>query len=302
MRAIRLSLLGVTVLSTFMPSSNVAAHVDDDYVASVESWRQERRAKLLADDGYLAVAGLFWLKEGENTFGADPENDMVLPPGSAPGRVGVFEHRAGRTRVRIAPGVEVTMNGAPVKETEVRPSRPDSTDVLEIGGLALSVHASGKRYAIRLRDENSRFRREFTSLRWYPPDPSYRVTADFVPFDGEKTIELLNSMGDLQAYRAPGYVTFELKGQKVRLDPVIRGDQLLFIFRDETSGRTTYPSARFLYADMPVDGKVVLDFNKAINPACAFTPYAACPYPPEQNRLSVSIQAGELKYLGTGAH
>jgi uncharacterized protein (DUF1684 family) len=286
----------------FLTGSIGAHSPDSDYVASVEKWREGRRSSLLAEDGYLAVSGLFWLKEGESTFGSDPANDFVLPAESAPDRVGVFEHHGGKTRVRIEPGVEVTMNGKPVQRAELKSSRPGPPDILRIGDLALNVHSSGQRYGIRLRDKNSKFRKEFTSLRWYPIDPDYCVTADFVPFDEMKTIQLLNIMGDLQDYQAPGYVTFELKGQKMRLDPVMRGKQLFFIFRDRTSGRTTYPAARFLYADMPVDGKVVVDFNKAINPACAFSPYTACPYPPEQNRMRVPIEAGAMKYLGGGGH
>jgi uncharacterized protein (DUF1684 family) len=291
------------VTAAFIVTFLTGAHPPDgDYDASIERWREERRASLLAENGYLAVAGLFWLDEGESTFGTDPANDFVLPAGSAPAHVGVFEHHAGTTRVRIDPGVGVTMNDEPVREAVLTPSRPGPPDIIKIRDLALNVHVSGKRYAIRLRDKNSKFRQEFTELRWYPIDPSYRVVADFVPFEEEKTIQLLNIMGDVQDYRAPGYVMMELKGATLRFDPVMRGKQLFFIFRDATSGKTTYPAARFLYADMPVDGKVVVDFNKAINPACAFSPYTACPYPPKQNRLRMPIEAGAMKYLGKGDH
>jgi uncharacterized protein (DUF1684 family) len=303
MRESRFRFLFRVVTTACILSLLTGAHSsDDDYAASIEEWRKGRRASLLAEDGYLAVAGLFWLKEGDSTFGTDPDNDFVLPPGSAPAKAGIFQHRAGRTRVIIDPGGEATMNGKPLRDIELTPSLPGPPDVIKIRKLAFNVHVSGSRYGIRLRDQDSKYRKEFTDLRWYPVDPGYRAVADFVPYEEEKTIRLLNIIGDVQSYRAPGYVMMELNGQKLRFDPVIRGDSLFFIFSDATSGKTTYPAARFLYADMPVDGKVVVDFNKAINPACAFSPYTACPYPPRQNRLSMPIEAGAMKYLGLGEH
>ena len=303
MRQSLFRILSRVVTTTFILTLPAAVHSSDEgYAASIEQWRKDRRASLLAEDGYLAVADLFWLQEGESTFGADPANDFVLPPGSAPAKVGVFRHRAGRTRVSIEPGVEVTMNGKPVIDTELTPSRPGPPDVIRIRNLSFNVHVSGSRYGIRLRDLDSKYRKEFTELRWYPTDPSYRVVADYVPFEEEKTIKLLNIIGDVQSYRAPGYVMMELHGKELRFEPVIRGEKLFFIFSDATSGKTTYPAARFLYADMPVDGKVEIDFNKAINPACAFSPYTACPYPPRQNRLSMAIEAGAMQYLGLGTY
>ena len=71
---------------------------------------------------------------------------------------------------------------------------------------------------------------------------------------------------------------------------------MFFIFKDQTSGKETYPPGRFLNTPMPKDGEVTLDFNKAYNPPCAFTPYATCPLPPKQNHLAVRIEAGELRY------
>ena len=291
-------ILGAIITATVvLPAFAVAD--DGAYTRSMEQWRENRESSLLAEDGYLAVAGLFWLEEGDNSFGTDPANDFVLPEGSAPARVGVFRHQAGMTRVIVDPGIdEVTKAGEVVRDAELRPSRVGPADAIRLRDLFFHVHVSGDRYGIRLRDLNSPYRKNFVGLRWYPVDADYRVVADFVPFETEKTVELVNIVGGTQTYVAPGFVTMELKGDKIRFDPVMRGDKLFFIFSDATSGRTTYPAARFLYADMPKDGKVIVDFNQAINPACAYSPYTVCPYPPRQNRLTMAIEAGAMKYLG----
>jgi len=164
----------------------------------------------------------------------------------------------------------------------------------------LSVDEGGVvRYGVRLRDRNSAMRREFKGLRWHPVDPAYRVVAQFVAYPEPKTIPVPNILGDTPEMTSPGYVEFTLAGQALRLEPVFDGadaHELFFIFGDQTNGLETYPSGRFLYAALPESGQVVLDFNKAENPPCAFTPFATCPLPPKQNRLPVRVEAGELSY------
>jgi uncharacterized protein (DUF1684 family) len=163
------------------------------------------------------------------------------------------------------------------------------------------VHKSGERFAIRLRDHDSPIRKAFTNLRWFPVDADYRVTARFVPYDSPKPVSMLNVLGDIERFFSPGYAVFTLHGQELRLEPVIsKQGHLFFVFRDGTSGRETYGAARFLYADGTQNGHVILDFNKAYNPPCAFNPHTTCPLPPEDNRLTVRIEAGELNYKKKG--
>lgn len=271
--------------------------------SELQKWRAEREAKLKADDGWLTVAGLFWLREGPNTVGTALENAVVLPPGSAPARAGVFELRAGRTIFQAAEGVTVTVNGQPVRELEVQSDAVKQPDVLKLNGVTLLLLKRGARYAVRLKDPAARTRSEFTGLRWYPGQPSYRVTAQFIPYKEPKAVSLVNLLGDVEQLYSPGYVTFKLNGQDLSLEPVSSGsNKLFFIFRDLTSGKTTYKPGRFLYADAPASlteaGPVLLDFNQAINPPCAFTAYATCPLPPKRNYLSVAIAAGEQLYYG----
>lgn len=268
---------------------------DSAYRQSVEQWRHDYETQLSADDGWLTVAGLFWLHEGKNRFGSDPLNDIVLPADSVPAAAGYFDFHDGKTWVHVDPGVHITLRGKPIESAELRPDSAD--DHLVIGDLTLYVHASGARYAIRLKDKNSKLRREFKGLRWYPVDESYRIIANFVPYKPPKQIEMQNVMGDTDKVPIVGYVDFSVGGQEWHLDAQAGDDGgLSFVFRDLTGGVETYPAARFLDAAAPKNGKVVLDFNEAYNPPCAYNPYTTCPVPPPGDRLRVKIEAGEKMY------
>lgn len=266
------------------------------YQAAIETWRKEREERLKAKDGWLTVAGLFWLKEGETRVGGDPASEIALPEGRAPSRVGVLDFRNGKTSFRLATGAHVTVNGNPVVTADLKPDSEGRPDQLQFGDFTLFVIKRGPRYAIRLRDLHSQMREEFTGLHWYPPKEAYRVAGKWIPYDQPQKIPIPNILGQTEYEQSPGYVTFQLMGHTYRLDPVLEGDRLFFIFRDQTATITTYGAGRFLYADPAKEGKVILDFNKAVNPPCAFTPYATCPLPPKQNRLAVKIEAGEMRY------
>jgi uncharacterized protein (DUF1684 family) len=269
----------------------------DAYVQQVEQWRAQREARLKADDGWLTVAGLFWLKDGDNTAGTAPECDIVLPAGSVPAHLGVFRFHDGKTSFHAAEGATVAVNGKPAETAELKTdSDKDGPDVVAVNALTMFVIQRGDKYGIRMKDRNSEYRRNFTGLHWYPVRPEYRVTARFVAYPEPKNIPIANILGQTEPTPSPGYLVFTLNGVEVRLDPVLEGDSLFLIFRDKTAGKTTYGAGRFLNTDMPKNGTVVLDFNQAYNPPCAFTPYATCPLPPTQNRLPVAIEAGEMKY------
>jgi uncharacterized protein (DUF1684 family) len=273
-----------------------APAADSVYHAKIGKWRQQREARLKTDDGWLAVAGLFWLDEGMNRFGSGPRNSIALPAGAAPPLAGAFELRQGKVSVRVEPGVTLTAAGKPVTAMDLRSDEPGPPDVLRLGRLSLLVIARGGRYGIRMKDPESETRRTFAGLRWFPVRDDMRVDARFVMWPSPRTIPIPNVLGQVNDLPSPGYAEFALAGRTMRLEPVIEepgAQELFFIFRDLTAGKETYPSGRFLYAPMPKDGKVVLDFNKAYSPPCAFTAYATCPLPPPQNRLPVRIEAGE---------
>jgi uncharacterized protein (DUF1684 family) len=251
------------------------------YQSEIAAWRRTREEALKRDGGWLSVAGLFWLREGANHFGKDATNDIVLPDG--PAHAGIFELHDGKVTVQ--------------QDGTTRELWADSLDVAKVGRLSLFVIKRSDKYGIRLKDPESEFRREFHGIEYYPAQEEYRVTAKFVAEPSK--IPITNILGQTEPMESPGYVVFRVRGQDLRLRPVFEeadAKQLFFIFRDQTSAKETYGAGRFFYTDLPKDGQVVVDFNKAYNPPCAFTPYATCPLPPMENRLPVKIEAGEKKY------
>lgn len=278
----------------------LVASAETSYQREVEQWRQLQEQELKAENGWLTVAGLFWLKNGVNTAGSEAGSDIVLPRG--PAKLGEFDFELGQTIFRPASGVAVNVNGKPAgAASKLKPDSEGNPDQVQLSGLSMFVIHRGDRYAIRLKDIASKFRKEFAGLHWFPVKQDYRVSAKFVAYEPPKLITVPNVLGETTQMPAPGYVQFTLHGQLLRLDPVMEDDRLFFIFHDETSGKETYPPGRFLDAEPAKNGSVLLDFNKAYNPPCAVTPYATCPLPPKQNRLPVRIEAGEL-FAGSERH
>lgn len=265
-----------------------------DYTEAIERWRAEAEGRLRAEDGWLALAGLFWLQEGESPFGSDSALPIALPEGAAPALAGSIRYDGAAATIHAAPGVTILVNGEPVAERALRSDSGGPPDMVQVGRVVFFLIQRGARLGVRVRDPESPTRREFTGRRWFPVRPEYRIRGRFVPYDPPRTISNLNILGDTEEKLSPGYVAFELDGQTVTLDATSAGDGLFFVFRDATAGHETYGAARFLAAPAPIDGFVELDFNKAVSPPCAFTAYATCPLPPRQNVLAVRIAAGEL--------
>jgi uncharacterized protein (DUF1684 family) len=276
------------------------AAADTPYVEEIGKWRAAREQRLKADGGWLTVSGLFWLKDGANTVGSAKGSDVLLPP-SAPARAGVIDFApGGEATLRPEPGVRIEAGGKAVAgPMALRADTADGgPDVLVMGPVSLQVIERGGRYGVRMKDNEAERRRTFAGLTWYPASEAYRVTARFVPHAEPRTIPIANVLGQVDELASPGYAVFTLGGTEVRLHPVLEtpdARELFFIFKDATSGRDTYPAGRYLYTPLAKDGTLVLDFNRAYSPPCAFTPYATCPLPPPQNRLKVRIEAGEKK-------
>jgi uncharacterized protein (DUF1684 family) len=294
-------MVGGSVAASFVLAIGAlaAAGADEEYRAGVARWRADREARLKADGGWLTVAGLFWLEEGRSTFGSEKANDLVLPA-SAPGRAGVFERSGGSVRVVLEPGVSAQLNGRPAAGASVMaPDTSRRPDVLATGTLTMTVIERGGRYGIRLRDRENPARQAFTGLSWFDVDESWRVEARYVSYPEPRSVRVPNVLGQMNEMPSPGYAEFSRGGKTVRLEGVLEekdAEELFFIIRDRTSGDETYGAGRFLYAPLPKDGRIILDFNKAYSPPCAFTPYATCPLPPRQNSMPLRVEAGEKIY------
>jgi uncharacterized protein (DUF1684 family) len=261
--------------------------------ADLIAWRESVEAELRAPEGWLSVAGLYWLRPGVNRMGSDPAADIVLPTDAAPPFAAevVLEGDAVRFGAIDAP---VLVNGAPPPARPLRPSTSRTPDRITLGRLALQLHASAGRLGIRVRDPEHPARRDFAGRQWYAPQPAYCVPARFTPYEPPRPTTIATHDGEQTTMNLVGTAHFTLHGQELSLDAFGRADGMLFfVFRDATSGTSTYGAARFLYADPPHEDWITLDFNRAVSPPCAFTEFATCPLPPPQNRLAVAIEAGE---------
>jgi uncharacterized protein len=262
------------------------------YRQSFQKWKSE----LVEDrkENWLPLAGLFWLKEGESSFGADASNAIIFPKG--PKRAGVFTRHGKEVALSLAPGVRATIAGNPTTETILQPDTSATPTIIEMGSLRFQLIARGERVGIRLKDVESDAARNYRKPQFFPLDLNYRVTAKWEPAKSKQRIDVPNVLGDTTPTPVPGVVSFQLNGQEYRLTALEEGDKgkkLFFVFSDATNQTQTYHAGRFLKADPALTGTVVLDFNRAYNPPCAFTPYATCPLAPKENRLSAAIPAGE---------
>jgi uncharacterized protein (DUF1684 family) len=269
----------------------------------IEKWQSNRLAGLKKEDGWLSLVGLFWLNEGENKFGSDASNVVVLPKGKAPALAGSFKLVNGHVQLAARPGVDITVEGKPVTVMDLKDDNDDQgPTIFKLGTLIINVVKRGERIGIRVKDSASRTRQEFKGLDYYPIDPKWRLEARFEPYQPSKTIPITNVLGMTDNETSPGALAFEVGGKTYRLDPILeKGETDYFVMiADETTGSETYGAGRYLYVPPPdASGRVIIDFNKAYSPPCAFTNFATCPLPPKQNHLPLRIDAGEKKYTGT---
>ena len=269
---------------------------DSTYKAEIEKWRTDHESDLKKDDGWLTVAGLFWLKNGVNTVGRGDGYDVALTQNFKGNSFGKIDFHDGAATLTVDPSAEATVDGKQVSSIELSSDDPGPPTKVSTGSQTFYLIKREDRYGIRLKDSQAPARVNFTGERWFPVDEKYRVTGTFEAFDTPQGVEIPNVLGGTFEMKSPGIVKFRLNGKDVSLQPVVEDDKtLFFIFKDTTAGDETYAAGRFLYTDNPVNGQVILDFNKAENPPCAFTVFATCPLPPPENRLDIAIKAGELK-------
>jgi uncharacterized protein (DUF1684 family) len=267
----------------------------DTYQAETTAWRRARDVRLRAEDGWLTLVGLVWLKPGANHFGSAPDDEVHLPPAFPP-HAGTLELTGHAVRLEVPAGSPLKLNGGAVRAGALRTDATPTPDVLSAGTVSFQVIERGERMGVRVRDSASAMRRDYPGSSWFAIDPAYRVVAHLAPRAGSTEMIVPDATGGRQKLTSPGTLTFKLLGEERRLDPVLDGDDdanQLVVFRDLTSGHETYGGGRFVRALRQTDGTFVLDFNRAYAPPCSLTPYATCPLPPEQNRMRVAVRAGE---------
>lgn len=275
---------------------------DPAWLAEVETWRATRLASLTREDGWLTLVGLHWLEPGRHRLGSAPEAEVYLEGEEVPPEAGTLEVTAdGRVLLHPVPGSGLLVNGQPAAAGELTTEGRGAPSLLSLGALRMVVIQRGDRLALRVRNPDSPVRKNFSGLQYFPLDLRYRVEGQLERYPAPRTVQVPVAQGPPQSMLAPGVVHFNLGGQKLSLVPLISspGDpSFFFVFRDATSGGETYGAGRFLEAAAPPEEStsLVLDFNRAYTPPCAFTPYATCPLPPPENVLPMAIRAGEKGY------
>jgi uncharacterized protein len=269
-----------------------------EHKKQIEEWRQNRFQRLKSEEGWLTLIGLFWLKEGENSFGSDPSNPILFPKDKSPARAGSLVVQKGKVRLEPQAGVNLTIGGKPAQPMALKADITGEPTVMDLGSLRFFVIDRGGKLGVRVRDREHPARKSFQGIASYPVDSKWRVEATLEAKKNNK-IPIVNILGMVEQTPSPGTLVFQIDGKTYRLDPVLEEGETDFfiIFGDQTNGKETYGAGRYVYAAPPgPDNKVIIDFNKAYNPPCVFSPYATCPLPPKQNKLAVRIEAGEKDY------
>lgn len=275
------------------------AKVDPAFAHDNEVWREQRLVELLAPDGWTSLVGLHWLELKAHYIGSGSTSGIRLAVG--PPRLGMVSREGKAWFFTPEPGVAVKVDGQQVKGRIPFHSDHDEAPTIihfDDDKGALSLIERGPRHGLRVKHADAAARRDFTHLDYWPADPGWRITARFVPHDVNKTIPIVDITGMTTEQANAGALEFERDGRTWRLEALGEpGRPMQIIFADRTSGRGSYAAGRYIDVE-PVNGKgeVVLDFNRAYNPPCAFTPFATCPLPPPENRLDMPVEAGEKAY------
>lgn len=301
--------VGMLALSLIALSSGYAA--DNDGAATWKSdllaWRVQHAKDLQQPNGWLTLIGLEWLKPGDNSFGSANGNSLIVHAPTA-AFLGVVKLTGDSLQLLPPSGgypSGLLVDGLPPANPQtLGADTSDHPSTITTGAVTITVIHRGDRYALRIKDSKSPARTQFHGLKWFPPTPAYRVQAKWIPYSPPHHVRIPTILGTEVMSDVPGAAEFTLDGKMLRLEPILESPEdkeLFFIFRDPTSKSETYGAGRFLYTPLPdhgltQPGELTLDFNRAENPPCAYTPYATCPLPPPQNRLQVAIPAGQQRY------
>jgi len=282
-------------LTLAAPPGHADTAAEPDYAAGILAWQQQRRATLLGRDGFVNLAGLYWLTRPVSTFGSAPDNDVRFP---SPAAAHLGEFRLTNAGVEMVPaqGAGVVLDGRTVGAVDMADDTTDNPVTITSGSLAWTVIKRDGRFAVRLRDYEHPRLATFPALEYFPVDAGWAVEATLQRYAEVRETAVHTVIEGLGWNpESPGEVVFEKDGATYRLEAYVAGDRLFFVFGDRTNGRETYPAGRFLYAAMPgADGRTLLDFNRAYSPPCAFNDFATCPVASPRNRLPIAVTAGEL--------
>jgi len=271
------------------------------YTEEIRQWQTNRTTQIRREDGWLSLAGLFWLKDGENFIGTDPSNAVVFPVGSTQAKAGIIILHNGNLTINAKREAKIRYQDSAFTRMKLTSDESGEAQptILTTGSLSFYAIKRGNQFGIRVKDKNNPVLKNFRGLNFFPIDPAWRIEAIYKPYPEPKIIEIASIIGTVDTDTCPGALIFQIDGQTYSLDVIADpGTRELYVmFTDETTGKGTYGNGRQLSTAPPDEnGKVMVDFNKAFNWPCAYTPYATCPIPPKQNHIPVRIEAGEKNY------
>jgi len=278
--------------------------VDEAYIDEIETWDSNRIVRLKSKSGWLNLAGLYWLAEGENSFGSGKDNSVIFPEGLCDEKLGVFILRGDSVFMKINKGVDIMIDSVQVDSENIQLLGVGSQKKLPLvthRSLAWFMKYQDGKLGIRLRDYEHPNIEKLHKIDRFPIDKKWKIEGEFIAFDSARIVAVPDVLGGTSRDTVLGKIVFQIDNNSYEILPFKSGDQYFLVFGDPTNKKETYGAGRFLYADIPAEGtKVILDFNKAYNPPCAFTDYATCPIPIPENRLKVAIVAGEKRVAGFG--
>lgn len=274
--------------------------VDAQFSRENDAWREQRLDALQQPDGWTSLMGLHWLEWKAHYIGSGSTSGLRLAVG--PEKMGMVTRDGDQVWFTPEAGVALEIDEAPVKgRVRFHSDRDPEPTVIRFdeGKGALSLIRRGDRFALRVKHADAPTRTGFAGLDYWPVDPSWKIKARFVPHAVGKTLPIVDIIGLSSEQPNAGAIEFERDGRTWRLEAIGEpGRDLFVIFADRTSGHGSYPAGRYIDVAQPdAASEVVLDFNRAYNPPCAFTPFATCPLPPPENRLDLRVDAGEKVYL-----
>ena len=266
----------------------------NEYEEQILRWQAKKLEERIGENGWMALAGLFWLNQGRNLIGSNPMCEVTLPE-RGPTFLGLVELKGKVARLQIAEGVHAQVNGKLTKKTILKTDHEPKPSYITWNDIRMVIHEYAGKYAMRVWDNERRHRFTLPLLKWFPINKQFRFQARYTRYPEPKVSSQPDAFGEAVDDRLDGYVTFKYEGMTYKLESTEQADGRLFIkFRDLTSTRETYPASRYHYTE-PVNGdKVIVDFNYSYSPPCAFTEFATCLFASQQNTLPFRVEAGEI--------
>jgi len=282
------------ILASLISCQSRPGSETETFLKEHQEWQEKRVSNLTSENGWLNLAGLFWLGKGPNTIGSDQSNSIVFPESASP-FIGTLQLVDQQIYFTSHVDCQVFEDGEAVTKIDMNVDRSGNPTLLKTGSFGWFIIQRGERYAIRLRDYEHPDLKNFHGIESFPTDPQWRVEAEFIEFSEPLSISIPNVMGTVDEGVCPGALEFTIDGEIHRLFPTEAGSVFFVIFADQTSAVETYGAGRFLSVEKAdAEGKLYINFNRAYNPPCAYTEFATCPLPPRENILKTRITAGEM--------